>query len=144
MALTLIKPEYDQWGPGEHNGTFRGNNLAFVAATEALSFWKDDSFSISVREKGEKVRATLEVLVEKYPELQGEVRGRGLMQGIACGPEGLASKICRDAFEFGLIIETSGPEDEVVKLLPPLTIDEEGLTLGLSILEKSIQHVLHH
>ncbi|MFS8579352.1 MAG: diaminobutyrate--2-oxoglutarate transaminase, partial [Novibacillus thermophilus] len=98
MALTLIKPEYDQWGPGEHNGTFRGNNLAFVAATEALSFWKDDSFSISVREKGEKVRATLEVLVEKYPELQGEARGRGLMQGIACGPEGLASQICRDAF----------------------------------------------
>ncbi len=144
MALTLIKPEYDQWGPGEHNGTFRGNNLAFVAATEALSFWKDDSFSISVREKGEKVRATLEVLVEKYPELQGEARGRGLMQGIACGPEGLASQICRDAFESGLIIETSGPEDEVVKLLPPLTIDEEGLTLGLNILEKSIQHVLHH
>src|SRR5699024_8229259 len=42
MAITLFKRELDIWGPAEHNGTFRGNNLAFVAATEALNFWEND------------------------------------------------------------------------------------------------------
>ena len=39
MSLTLIRPELDIWSPGEHNGTFRGNNAAFVTATEALNWW---------------------------------------------------------------------------------------------------------
>lgn len=143
MALTLIKPKYDQWGPGEHNGTFRGNNLAFVAATEALSYWEEDSFAASIQKKAETMQAHLAELIANYPRLQGALRGRGMMQGIACGVEGLAANICAAAFENGLIIETSGPNDEVVKLLPPLTIDEVGLHTGLDILEKSIQHVLN-
>ncbi|HEU5140076.1 MAG TPA: diaminobutyrate--2-oxoglutarate transaminase [Bacillales bacterium] len=142
MALTLIKPKYDQWGPGEHNGTFRGNNLAFVAATEALSHWENDEFSQSVQEKGEFIKSKLTELIEKYPELEGELRGRGLMQGIACGKDGLTDKITPLAFERGLIIETSGPKDEVLKLLPPLIIDKEGLEKGLSILEESIKIAL--
>ncbi|HEX7064009.1 MAG TPA: diaminobutyrate--2-oxoglutarate transaminase [Bacillales bacterium] len=142
MALTLIKPKYDQWGPGEHNGTFRGNNLAFVAATEALSHWENDEFSQSVQEKGEFVKSKLTELIEKYPELDGELRGRGLMQGIACGRDELTDIITSEAFARGLIIETSGPKDEVLKLLPPLIIDEEGLEKGLSILEESIQIAL--
>ncbi|MEC9341992.1 MAG: aspartate aminotransferase family protein, partial [Pseudomonadota bacterium] len=43
MALLLMRPELDRWQPGEHTGTFRGNNLAFVAATKALEFWDDDT-----------------------------------------------------------------------------------------------------
>lgn len=144
MAITLIKPEYDdEWGPGEHNGTFRGNNLAFTAASEALSFWENNEFSASIQEKGELVRQTLNALIEKYPELEGQHRGRGLMQGIAMGVDGIGGEICAAAFERGLIIETSGPKDEVVKLLPPLIIDREGLNLGLTILEESIKHVLN-
>ncbi|HLR74319.1 MAG TPA: diaminobutyrate--2-oxoglutarate transaminase, partial [Virgibacillus sp.] len=83
MAITLIKPEYDIWDPAEHNGTFRGNNLAFVAATEALSHWENDDFSEEIIEKGELVSDKLIDLIVKYPELKGELRGRGLMKGIA-------------------------------------------------------------
>lgn len=142
MAITLIKPEYDQWGPGEHNGTFRGNNLAFIAATEALNFWKTDDFAKSIKEKAAILKERAEDIIEKYPELKGETRGRGLMQGIALEEEGLASEICAEAFKEGLIIETSGPKDEVVKFLPPLIIDEAGLHQGMDLLEKSIQNVL--
>jgi len=144
MAITLIKPEHDTWGPGEHNGTFRGNNVAFITATEALvSFWKDDAFSKSVQEKGEYVSEKLSEILDRYPELKGELRGRGLMQGVACEDEGVAEKICNAAFERGLILETSGSDDEVVKLLPPLIIDKEGLHKGLYIIEESIKHVLN-
>lgn len=142
MAITLIKPEYDQWTPGEHNGTFRGNNLAFLAATEALTYWETDDFSRNIMERADFLKDTAEAIIEKYPELQAEARGRGMMQGIAVHVDGLAEAICAEAFKRGLIIETSGPKDEVVKFLPPLIIDEEGLSKGLEILEASIEHVL--
>lgn len=142
MAITLIKPEYDQWEPGEHNGTFRGNNLAFIAATEALSYWETNDFSDEIKQRGMFLKESIETIIENYPELNAEARGRGLMQGIAVHVDGLAEKICAEAFKRGLIVETSGPNDEVVKFLPPLTIDEEGLNEGLRILDASIKHVL--
>ncbi|GAB3064654.1 diaminobutyrate--2-oxoglutarate transaminase [Virgibacillus ainsalahensis] len=142
MAITLIKPEYDQWGPGEHNGTFRGNNLAFITATEALNNWETDDFGKAIREKATLLSDTIKVLIEKYPELNAEARGRGLMQGIAIGKDGVAQEICAEAFKRGLIVETSGPKDEVVKFLPPLIIDKEGLEKGLGILDESIKRAL--
>src|SRR5699024_6146694 len=135
MSLTLIKPEYDQWGPGEHNGTFRGNNLAFVGATQALTYWETDDFSKSIQEKGKVLREGIETLIAKYPELDASHRGRGLMQGIALGKPELTDDICAEAFQRGLILETAGPDDEVVKFLPPLIIDKEALKEGLQILD---------
>ncbi|MFO2549682.1 diaminobutyrate--2-oxoglutarate transaminase [Alicyclobacillus cycloheptanicus] len=142
MALTLIKPELDVWDPGEHNGTFRGHNLAFVTATEALSFWRNDTLEQEIRLKGKRVRARLERWTVKYPGLKAKVRGRGLILGLVCGDPEKAKQISAAAFERGLIIETAGPDDEVVKLLPPLTIDPSTLDEGLQILEDSIEHVL--
>lgn len=142
MALTLIKSEYDIWEPAEHNGTFRGNNLAFIAATEALSFWETDNFTDDIDEKAEKLSHLATHVVNKYPELQAETRGRGLMQGIACEKEGISTKICQEAFQRGLLMETSGPNDEVFKFLPPLIIDEDGLEEGFDIIEASIKAVL--
>ncbi|WP_067727687.1 diaminobutyrate--2-oxoglutarate transaminase [Oceanobacillus damuensis] len=142
MAITLIKPEFDQWGPGEHNGTFRGNNLAFIAAAEALSFWETDEFSNDINKKSILLRDTIDAIIAKYPQLKGEPRGRGLMQGIAVHVDDLAGEICAEAFKRGLIVETSGAKDEVIKFLPPLIIDEEGLNKGLEILIESIESVL--
>jgi diaminobutyrate-2-oxoglutarate transaminase len=139
MAVTLIKPDLDIWKPGEHNGTFRGNNLAFIAAAEALTYWENDELARNVASYGETVRRYLEDLVSRYPEMNGEVRGRGLMLGIAFGVDGLADRVCKAAFEQGLIIETSGADKEVVKIMPPLTIDSEGLMRGLDILAHCVE-----
>ncbi|GAB4073989.1 diaminobutyrate--2-oxoglutarate transaminase [Barrientosiimonas marina] len=143
MALTLIKPEFDQWGPGEHNGTFRGNNLAFIGAIEALDYWKTDDFSHAIKEKGSSLHKGIQAIIDKYPELKATHRGRGLMQGIAVAKPELTDVICSEAFQRGLIIETSGPQDEVIKFLPPLIIDEKGLQQGLSILDESIKAALN-
>ncbi|WP_211274608.1 diaminobutyrate--2-oxoglutarate transaminase [Anaerobacillus arseniciselenatis] len=142
LALTLIKPEIDIWNPGEHNGTFRGNNMAFVTATESLTYWETDEFEKSIAEKSEKVTQFLTSLIEKYPELQGEVKGRGLMQGISTPVEGLAGEICAMSFKKGLIMETAGPEDQVFKLFPPLTIDNEGLEKGFAIIEECVKSLV--
>ncbi|MFA8438040.1 diaminobutyrate--2-oxoglutarate transaminase [Pueribacillus sp. YX66] len=143
MALTLIKKEYDIWEPAEHNGTFRGNNLAFIAATEALRFWETDEFSKEIADKSKMMSEFLEQIVDEYKELDAETRGRGLMQGVACNKAGLSVKICAEAFKRGLLMETSGPNDEVFKFLPPLIIDKKGLEQGFSIVEESIQAVLN-
>lgn len=139
MAITLLKPELDIWEPGEHNGTFRGNNMAFITAAEALSYWENDELCRHVERHGETVRLFLEDLIKTYPNMKGEVRGRGLMQGIAFGIEGLATKVCKTAFEQGLIMETAGVNREVAKVMPPLTIDREGLEHGLNILAYSVK-----
>lgn len=144
MSLVLMKPEHDIWKPGAHSGTFRGNNLAFVGATAALeTYWKDDIFSKSVHSKESFVKTRLQKIVDAYPELELTVRGRGLMQGLVSTkyPD-LAGKISTEAFKHGLIIETSGAYDEVLKILPALTIEDEELSRGLDAIEASLKIVL--
>ncbi|MDQ2140203.1 diaminobutyrate--2-oxoglutarate transaminase [Alcaligenaceae bacterium B3P038] len=144
MSLVLMKPELDIWKPGEHSGTFRGNNLAFVTAAEALdTYWADDAFSKEIARKERIVRDWLENVAHSYPNAGLEVRGRGLIQGlVTAGDHGLANQIAHKAFEHGVVIETSGANDEVLKLLPSLTIEDELLTRGLDVIERSLGEVL--
>jgi diaminobutyrate-2-oxoglutarate transaminase len=133
FALTLIRPELDQWTPGEHNGTFRGNNHAFVTATAALrEFWSDDRFQADVRRRGDYLAKRLEAMAARFGL---STRGRGMMRGVNVGSGDVAEQITGAAFARGLIIETSGPHDEIVKVLAPLVIEDAVLSLGLDILE---------
>ncbi len=139
LAVTLMKPEHDVWSPGEHNGTFRGHNPAFVTATAALeAFWRDDALTQQVKRKGMLIRDAFLNLASEYG---GEVRGRGMIWGIEFSDHSLAARISQAAFERGLIIETAGPQDETLKALPSLTIDEDGLRQGLQIVQDAVQAV---
>lgn len=133
FALTLLRPELDQWAPGEHNGTFRGNNHAFVTATAALRhFWSDSAFEHDVRRRAGLLDQRLARIAARHGF---EMRGRGMMRGISVGSGELAATITRACFDAGLIIETSGPHDEVIKVLAPLVIDDAALAAGLDVLE---------
>ena len=103
-----------------------GYREAFVTATAALeAFWSDDTLANAVCRKADRIRAGLEHVTEEYPGLFLEVRGRGLIQGLVTRDPKAATAIAMAAFERGLVIETAGPADEVVKLLPPLVVDED-------------------
>lgn len=137
MALVLVKPELDQWSPGEHNGTFRGNNPAFVTSKVALDhYWSDDALTKTTLKKGARISECFANLSDQFP---GEVshRGRGLVQGLVFEQPERAGKVCQLAFDEGLLAETSGPSDQVVKLLPALTITDDELEHGLSILAEA-------
>lgn len=139
MAILLLKPELDQWLPGEHTGTFRGNNLAFVASTAALStYWQTDEFSKSVKHKSTILKDELDKTVQEFPTLQAKVRGRGLIYGLDIPATGFAKKVSQQAFTKGLVIELSGARNQVVKFLPPLIIDEETLRAGIDIVNEAI------
>ncbi|ADE15782.1 diaminobutyrate/2-oxoglutarate aminotransferase [Nitrosococcus halophilus Nc 4] len=144
LALLLMRPELDQWQPGEHTGTFRGNNLAFVAAAESLAYWDNDDLAEAVKYKGEIMETELNSIAEKYPELNAKVRGVGMIWGLELPRNGFSSEVSKKAFENGLVIELAGAEDQVVKFLPSLTIDEKMLRQGLAIIDKSIGDLLAH
>jgi diaminobutyrate-2-oxoglutarate transaminase len=142
FAVVLIKPELDQWKPGEHNGTFRGNNFAFITAKAAIDhYWSDDSFAQSVQRKGRYVSERLQAIVDRYGEGNFTTRGRGMFQGINCVNGELAGEITKKAFKHGLIIETSGADDQVVKFLCPLIISDESLKRGIDIVEQAIREI---
>ncbi|MFD8624728.1 diaminobutyrate--2-oxoglutarate transaminase [Streptomyces hygroscopicus] len=140
MSLCLFRPELDVWEPGEHNGTFRGSNPAFVTATAALhTYWTDDGMEKQTRLRGEQVEQALHAIRDEHPRLGAEVRGRGLVWGLAFADASRAAAVARRAFELGLLVETSGPRDEVVKLLPALTVAPQELDEGLRILARSVR-----
>jgi diaminobutyrate-2-oxoglutarate transaminase len=140
FAMVLLKPEHDIWGPSEHNGTFRGNNLAFVTGAAVLDRWEDDSVRKETEEKGHIIRERLVHIAHRFPALEAKVRGRGLIQGIEC-KKGIAKAVSKAAFDRGLVIETAGHEDEVLKFLTPLNIERDVLAEGLGIIEESFEAV---
>lgn len=138
MALVLMERSLDQWKPGEHIGTFRGNNLAFVAATAALAaFWQNQDFERETRRKARIVGNRLAGIAARWPD-KIRVRGRGMIQGLEWNDESAADAVSELAFQSGLIVETCGPRDQVLKLLPPLTIEDSGLIEGLDILDDAV------
>ena len=143
FSLVLMKPQLDQWEPGQHNGTFRGHNIAFVTAKAALdSYWMDDGLTREVKRKGEKLRSGLDRICRVTDEDIFSVRGRGMIQGLDCSDGELADLITTRAFEKGVVIETSGADSEVIKCIPALTITDEQVETALNKLEESVVEVL--
>ncbi|MEV6065180.1 diaminobutyrate--2-oxoglutarate transaminase [Nocardia sp. NPDC052001] len=140
MALVLMKPELDQWTPGEHNGTFRGNNAAFITGEVALrEYWTGAGMEAATLAKGEHIRKHLTAMTEAFSGTS--TRGRGMVHGLVFDDASQAAKVSSIAFELGLLVETSGSNDEVVKLLPPLVATEDELTHGLGLLTRAVEIV---
>ncbi|WP_211762597.1 diaminobutyrate--2-oxoglutarate transaminase [Kutzneria sp. CA-103260] len=140
MALTLMRPDLDVWEPGEHNGTFRGVNPSFVTAKAALEhYWADDSLEKGTLAKGEQVGRALLELTQTVDGV--EARGRGLARGLAFQRTELGNQVAAAAFERGLLVETSGPDSEVAKLMPPLTITDDELARGLDVFADAVRAV---
>jgi diaminobutyrate-2-oxoglutarate transaminase len=135
MSLVLIKRELDQWKPGQHTGTFRGNQLAFVAATAALELWADDDFIDGLAERSAILEAALHKIAAGRPGLA--LRGKGFIWGL----DFTAAAASRQSFADGLIIESCGRDDVVLKILPPITTQAEVLARGCAILEDAISSV---
>jgi diaminobutyrate-2-oxoglutarate transaminase len=138
FAVTLFKPELDIWTPGEHNGTFRGNQLSMVAAKAGLEYMLDNNIEAEVKRKEQIVR---DYFAKELPYDSLQIRGIGLIWGIQVADGSTALAIANKCFENGLIIERAGRDNNVVKLMPALTIPEEQLIKGLDILTAATKEV---
>ncbi len=140
LAMNLNKPDLDKhWSPGEHTGTFRGQNLSFVAGAEALTYFEDDSLMKEVKNKGEKMRRHLDELVRKRGGGKFEVRGKGMIQGLDLGDGKFSKAVARECFENGLLVGPCGSGGRVIKLIPPLVIPDADLDEGLKILSQAVE-----
>lgn len=140
MALTLFKPELDIWTPGEHNGTFRGNQLSFVAATAGLEYMLENDVEQQTRRKGEIIKDFIEKEILPL-DSRLKFRGIGLVWGIEFEdiPKlGFGDMVIDTCFENKLVIEGAGRKNSVVKAMPPLVIEDELLLKGLNILKEAI------
>lgn len=142
FALTLFKPELDIWAPGEHNGTFRGNQLAIVAAKAGLEYFNNNNVESETKRKGQIVEKFLNEEIKPLGK-DFEIRGIGLIWGIETHNEALAKEISKKCFEAGLIVERAGRENSVVKVMPPLVIEDETLNKGLEILKEITEKVVN-
>jgi len=140
FSIVLIKRELDMWKPGEHNGTFRGNNMAFVTATAMLEhYWQDSNFVRELKEKGDHLAKRLQAMVDRYSPNLIDVKGRGFMIGVRFADADQAAAVTKNAFQEGLIIERCGPKDEIVKCMMPLTTTMAEIDEGLDILERVLE-----
>jgi diaminobutyrate-2-oxoglutarate transaminase len=141
LALTLIRPDLDIWEPGEHTGTFRGFDPALVTGATAMrAYWSDPALEGRTIANGRHIHAALADLACSVPAARA--RGRGMAQGLEFKQPGMGVKVATTAFALGLLVETAGPTDQVVKLLPPLTASREELDHGLDLLAESVRKVV--
>jgi diaminobutyrate-2-oxoglutarate transaminase len=141
MAMNLVHPDLDKhWSPGEHTGTFRGQNLSFVAGAEALSYFEDDKLMSEVTIKAEQVRHALQPLLTENSAKA--LRGKGFILGLDMGSGEVAAKVVQRCFKKGLMIGACGKGGRVLKIIPPLTIPEADLMEGLDILKSAVRFVM--
>lgn len=137
LSLVLLKPELDQWKPGEHNGTFRCNNLSLCTASKALDFWKDGALERKISANAKTIKLKLEELSAKSDYIVA-VRGMGMIWGVEFINGQVAAEVSSSLFEQGMLIERCGNDDQVLKLLAPLTVSDENLAEGLDKLAEQI------
>jgi len=143
ISILLLKPELDHWRPGDQVGLFQGDNLAFVAATEVLSQW-NESLVRDIAERSKLLAAELLSIPTRFPNRHLRVRGKGLNWGLEFGRPAAAAVVAGWALERGLIVEPARLKDDVLLVLPPITISEETLREGLELLNQAVSMFLSH
>lgn len=145
VSVMLYRRELDDWLPGSHIGTFRGNNLAFAAGIAALRVMHRDGVLNNVERRGCYILQTLAEVANDL-HIVADVRGLGLMIGVElCDPAeevtptALARRVQRLALERGLIIELGGRDDSVIRLLPPLNLTHDEACAGMEALTAALR-----
>ncbi|RXK12139.1 diaminobutyrate--2-oxoglutarate transaminase [Halarcobacter mediterraneus] len=141
IGMLINKAEIDSaWAPGQHTGTFRGQGLSFVAGKIGIEFFKDEKFNEETKAKASIIRETLDNLNSKYNKVV-EIRQKGMMLAIEFESASIVKEITTKCFENGLIAGACST-GEIIKLIPPLTIEEETLKEGLNRFKASVEAIL--
>lgn len=154
LSVVVYRGELDQWKPGAHAGTFRGNQLAMAAGTATLRHIQAERLHEHADRMGQRLRERLRELQARHPFI-GDVRGKGLMVGVELiDPDGpadrlghppaapaLAARVQRACLQRGLIHELGGRHGSVIRLLPPLIVTERDVDRIADILSAAFAHV---
>mmetsp|Transcript_1528 Transcript_1528/g.2858 ORF Transcript_1528/g.2858 Transcript_1528/m.2858 type:complete len:480 (-) Transcript_1528:131-1570(-) len=128
----------DVFGPGDHASTYGGNPLACAAGLAVATYLSENDVLSNVRARGEQLSEGLEKIAKKYPSVLGEVRGWGLLKGVAIRDDAgcTAAELVGDAMKQGLLLVAAGPS--VVRFVPPLIVNESEIDDALKRFEAAI------
>lgn len=143
ISAIIYNKAIESWGPGDHIGTFRGNQVSIAAGNGAFDFIHEYQVAAHVKEMGKYFMKRLRALQELFP-CMGEVRGRGLMIGIEYVKDpitktpdaAIVKKIRDECFNNGLLFETGGHYNNVIRFLPPLIVTPAMIDNALEIFER--------
>lgn len=119
--------------PGTHGSTFGGNPLAMSVGNAVLDVILKKDFLKHVEQMGKYFESALQKIKNKYPKVIDEVRGVGLMRGIKLKVDNI--KFCDLLFDNKVLSRQSG--DNVVRLLPPLTVNRKEIDIALKAIGKT-------
>jgi diaminobutyrate-2-oxoglutarate transaminase len=143
ISAIIYNKSVEAWGPGDHIGTFRGNQVSIAAGLAAMNFVEDNNLESHVETLGIYLQSRLEELQEKLPVI-GEVRGDGLFIGIEYVKDpvsktpdpDIVQQIRQQCFAKGLLFEVGGHYNNVIRFLPPLVITKEIIDNAMDIFEE--------
>ena len=141
-AMVAKSSVMSKWHPGEHGTTYGGNAVACAAAVAVIETLRSERLPERAAALGERILERVRGWRVDHPRL-GDVRGRGFMIGLEFMEDGrpapeLVQRIIKAAVDRNLLILSCGVDENVIRLIPPLTLTEEEMTHGLDILEASL------
>ncbi|MDP2350416.1 MAG: aminotransferase class III-fold pyridoxal phosphate-dependent enzyme [Chloroflexota bacterium] len=141
VGAMVARSEIMSWGPGAHGSTYGGNPVALAALLETIRLLEGGLIA-NAEARGNQVQAGLQPLMERFPGMVNDVRGKGLMIGIQFDSGETAAAVQMQAFDRGLLVLEAG--DNCVRMSPPLVVTETEAATAVRIFSESVAHVARH
>ncbi len=125
----------DRWPNGTHGSTFGGNPVSCAAAVATVAVLRDEGLCARAVALGDRARAHLASLAA--PSVV-EIRGIGAMIGVELTDKAAAERVQQHCLDAGVLVLTCGPEGNVLRLIPPLTMTDAELDQGLAVLAEAL------
>jgi 4-aminobutyrate aminotransferase len=141
IGAMVAKAEVMSWGPGAHGSTYGGNPVALAALLETIRLLENGLIA-NAGIRGREIQEGLRPLVDRYPGLVKDVRGKGLMIGIQLDSGETADAVQMQAFERGLLVLEAG--DDCIRMSPPLVVSQSEAATAVRIFTEAVAHVATH
>jgi 4-aminobutyrate aminotransferase len=141
VGAMVARSEIMSWGPGAHGSTYGGNPVALAALLETIKLLEGGLIA-NAETRGNQIKAGLQPLMERFPGMVNDVRGKGLMIGIQFDSGDTAAAVQMQAFNRGLLVLEAG--ENCVRMSPPLVLTETEAVTAVRIFTESVAHVVRH
>jgi len=141
VGAMVARAEVMSWGPGAHGSTYGGNPVALAALLETVKLLEGGLIA-NAEVRGNQVQDGLQPLVDRFPGIVRDVRGKGLMIGIQFDSGDTAEAVQMQAFNRGLLVLEAG--EDCVRMSPPLVVTEAEANTAIRIFTASVEHVALH
>jgi 4-aminobutyrate aminotransferase len=141
VGAMIARSEVMSWGPGAHGSTYGGNPVSLAALLATIKLL-EGGLMANAEARGNQIRDGLRSLMDRFPAIVKDVRGKGLMIGIQFDSGDTAEAVQMQAFDRGLLVLEAG--DDCVRMSPPLVVTEAEAATAIRIFTESVAHVATH